>query len=238
MEFEYFVCENEWGKWFEYWQNEIREWIKELGVDTGHIHEVEISDGERAHYSKRTVDFEYDYPFGQKELYGLAYRTDFDLKNHEKSSGQNLKYKDPETGEEFWPHVIEPTFGLDRSVLVALLEAYRGEKNRTLLKLSAKLAPYKAAIFPLLANKPELVKLARKIYDDLLPQFMTAWDDRGNIGKRYYSQDEIGTPFCITVDFGSLEDNTVTVRDRDSMKQKRVAIKELSTYFKEKLDNV
>ncbi len=235
MEFEYFVRENEWEKHFEYWQHEMREWIKELGVDINHVHEVEIPDGERAHYSKRTVDFEYEYPFGQKELYGLAYRTDFDLKNHEKLSGQNLKYKDPETGEEFLPHVIEPTFGLDRSVLVTLLEAYKEEKDRSILALPPKLAPYKVAVFPLLANKPELVKLAKIIYDDLRKEFMTAWDDRGNIGKRYYSQDEIGTPFCITVDFDTLENNTVTIRDRDTMKQERISINDLQKYVKEKL---
>ncbi len=236
MEFEYFTRESEWEKHFEYWQNEMREWIKKLGVDINHVHEVEIPEGKRAHYSKRTVDFEYEYPFGQKELYGLAYRADFDLKNHEKSSGQNLKYKDPETGKEFWPHVIEPTFGLDRSVLVALLEAYSEERERVVLKLPTKLAPYKVAVFPLLSNKPELVNKARKIYDDLRPQFMTAWDDRGNIGKRYYSQDEIGTPFCITVDFDSLEDKKVTVRDRDTMKQERVAVGELSVYLENKLN--
>ena len=236
MEFEYFIEEKEWEKWFGYWQNEMREWItKDLGIDSKKIHEAEIPDGERAHYSRRTVDFEYEYPFGQKELYGLAYRADFDLKNHEKFSGQNRKYRDAETGEEFWPHVIEPTFGLDRSVLVTLLEAYRGEKDRIVLELPLKLAPYKAAVFPLLANKPELVKLARKIYDDLRENMMVAFDARGHIGKRYYSQDEIGTPFCITVDFDSLEKDDVTLRDRDTMKQERVKIKELTNVLKEKL---
>ena len=235
MEIEYFIREEEWEKWFKYWQKEMIDWIKELGVDTKKIHEAEIPDNERAHYSKRTIDFEYEFPFGKKELYGLAYRTDFDLKNHEKSSGQNLKYKDAETNEEFWPHVIEPTWGVDRSVLVALLEAYREEKDRVVLKLPLKLAPYKAAVFPLLANKPELVKLARKIYDDLRKDFMVAWDDRGNIGKRYYSQDEIGTPFCITVDFDSLEKDDVTVRDRDTMKQERVKISGLANWLNKKL---
>ncbi len=228
MEFEYFVEEKEWEKWFEYWQNEMKEWItKDLGIDPKKVHEKEVSKEDRAHYSKRTVDFEYDYPFGQKELYGLAYRTDFDLKNHEKNSGQNLKYRDPETGSEFLPHVIEPTFGLDRSVLAALLNAYHEEGERVVLKLPQKLAPYKAAVFPLLANKPELVKLARKIYDDLRKDTMVAWDSRGNIGKRYFAQDEIGTPRCITVDFDSLEKNDVTIRDRDTMKQERVKITDL-----------
>jgi glycyl-tRNA synthetase len=231
MEFEYFVAEKEWEEKFEYWQKEMREWItKDLGIDPKKVHEVEIPKEDRAHYSKRTVDFEYDYPFGQKELYGLAYRTDFDLKNHEKNSGQNLKYRDPETGEEFLPHVIEPTFGLDRSVLATLLDAYREEGERVVLKLPFKLAPYKAAVFPLLKNKPELVKLARKIYDDLRKEMMVAWDDRGNIGKRYYSQDEIGTPYCITVDFDSLEKGDVTLRDRDTMKQERIKISEIQSY--------
>ncbi len=231
MEFEYFVRESEWEKWFEYWQNEMREWLKDLGVNLKKIHEVKIPDDERAHYSKKTIDFEYEYPFGQKELYGLAYRADFDLKNHEKFSGQNLKYRDPETGEEFWPHVIEPTFGLDRSVLVTLLEAYHEDEERTVLKLPLKLAPYKAAVFPLLANKPELVAKAKEIYDDLRKYFTVAWDDRGNIGKRYYSQDEIGTPFCITVDFDTLEKGDATVRDRDTMKQERVKINKLKEYL-------
>ncbi|MDO8664857.1 MAG: glycine--tRNA ligase [Candidatus Liptonbacteria bacterium] len=239
MELEYFIEEKEWEKWFEYWQKEMREWLKDLGVNLKKVHEVEIPDGERAHYSKKTVDFEYEYPFGQKELYGLAYRTDFDLKNHEKFSGQNLRYRDPETGEEIYPHVIEPTFGLDRSVLVTLLEAYYEDGERTVLKLPLKLAPYKAAVFPLLANKPELVKKAKEVYQLLTTNYQllpVAWDDRGNIGKRYYSQDEIGTPFCITVDFDTLEKGDVTVRDRDTAEQIRVKIEELREYISEKID--
>jgi len=231
MEIEYFIPEpksdNDWQNYFELWRNEMVNWIKELGADMEKIHEVEISPEKLAHYSKRTIDFEYDFPFGQKELYGLAYRTDFDLRNHEKASGKNLKYKDPTTGEEFWPHVIEPTWGVDRSVLMVLLEAYKEEEKRVVLKIPFKLAPYKAAIFPLLSNKPELVALAQKIYDDLRKNFMVAFDDRGNIGKRYFSQDEIGTPFCITVDFDSLEKGDVTIRDRDTMKQERVKIEDL-----------
>ncbi|OGM90246.1 glycine--tRNA ligase [Candidatus Wolfebacteria bacterium RBG_13_41_7] len=232
MEFEYFVEEKKWEEWFKYWQKEMKEWLKDLGVNLKKIHEVEIPEDERAHYSKKTVDFEYEYPFGQKELYGLAYRTDFDLKNHEKFSGQNLKYRDAETGKEFWPHVIEPTFGLDRSVLVTLLEAYYEDEDRIVLKLPAKLAPYKAAVSPLLANKPELVEKAKEIYDNLRKDFMVAWDDRGNIGKRYYSQDEIGTPFCITVDFDSLKDDSVTIRARDTAKQERIKIKDLASRLK------
>ena len=237
MEFEYFVKESEWEKWFDYWRKEMRGWLDSLGVNQSHVHEVEIPAGERAHYSKRTIDFEYDYPFGQKELYGLAYRTTFDLDNHIRASGADLQYTDPESGDKFVPHVIEPTFGIDRSVLVALLEAYQEEDNRIVLKLPARIAPYKAAVFPLLKNKPELVAKAREIYSQLTANSLgpIAWDDRGNIGKRYFAQDEIGTPSCVTVDFDTLEKDTVTVRDRDTMKKETVAISELADFIKKRL---
>jgi len=234
MEIEYFVRGKDWKKYFEYWRREMLDWIKTVGIDLKKVHEEEISEDERAHYSKKTIDFEYDFPFGRKELYGLAYRTDFDLSNHEKFSGKNLKYKDPETGDEFWPHVVEPTWGVDRTVLAVLLDSYREDKERIVLRLPSALAPYKAAVFPLLANKPKLIKLAKKIYDNLRQKFYLAWDDRGNIGKRYYAQDEIGTPYCITVDFDSLEKGDVTVRDRDTAKQKRVSIAHLEEYLNEK----
>jgi glycyl-tRNA synthetase len=215
----------------------MRSWIKDdLGIDYKNVHELDVPEGDRAHYSKRTIDFEFDFPFGRRELYGLAYRTDFDLKNHETASGSNLKYKDPKSGEEFWPHVIEPTWGVDRSFLAVLCDAYdESNKDRIVLKIRPRLAPFKAAVFPLLANKPELVKLARTIYDDLRSQFIVDWDDRGNIGKRYYSQDEIGTPYCITVDFDSLEKNDVTVRDRDTAKQERVQISKLKEFIRNKM---
>ncbi len=242
MEFEYFipvpVNDVDWEGYFEMWKKEMWAWITEdLGVNKEHVHENDIEKTELAHYSKKTVDFEYDYPFGRKELYGLAYRTDYDLKRHYKEP----PYRDPRSGESFWPHVIEPAFGLDRSVLVALLDAYTEEGDRIFLKLPPKIAPYKAAVFPLLANKPALVEAARKIYDDLRKNFVVAWDDRGNIGKRYFSQDEIGTPFCITVDFDTLGEgegeageknkNTVTVRNRDTGKQERVAIEKLESFL-------
>ncbi len=239
MEIEYFFIppksDSQWQERFEDWRKEVLSWVKDdLGLDITKVHEYEVPDKDRAHYSKKTIDFMYDFPFGQEELYGLAYRTDFDLKNHEQSSGQNLKYRDPETNEEYWPHVIEPSMGVDRTVLAVLVDAYREENGRVFLKLDPKIAPYKAAVFPLLPNKPELVELARKIYLDLRKEFMIAWDERGNIGKRYASQDEIGTPFCITVDFQSLEDQTVTVRDRDTAEQKRVQISELTDYLTDK----
>jgi len=232
MEIEYFIREADWERSFESWRKEMWSWMTDdLGLTKDHIHELEVPDGERAHYSKRTIDFEYEYPFGRKELYGLAYRTDFDLKNHFKEP----PYKEQETGEAFWPHVIEPTWGVDRSVLAVLCGAYAKEEGRVVLKLKAKLAPYKAAVFPLLANKPALVEKARGIYTDLQKRFMVAWDERGNIGKRYYSQDEIGTPWCITVDFQTLEDDTVTVRDRDTLKQERIKSSELTQFFEAKL---
>lgn len=225
MEFEYFIKEADWQEVFEMWRKEMHKWIELLGINKNNVHELEKKD--LAHYSKRTMDFEYDYPFGREELYGLAYRTDFDLKNHMEKSGEDLSYTDPESGEKFLPHVVEPTFGLDRSVLAVLCDAYTEEEERTVLKLHPKLAPYKAAVFPLLRNKPELVAKARDVYQELKKHFNVAWDDRGNIGKRYFSQDEIGTPFCITIDFDTLENDTVTIRDRDSMKQERVSISEL-----------
>jgi glycyl-tRNA synthetase len=224
MEIEYFIFEKDWKDSFAMWQKEMWSWMTdELGLDKSHIHELDVPDGERAHYSRKTIDFEYDFPFGRKELYGLAYRTDFDLKNHFKEA----PYEDAESGEKLYPHVIEPTWGVDRSVLAVLCEAYKEEEERVVLKLPTKLAPYKVAVFPLLKNKPELVGKAREVYASLRKDFSTAFDDRGNIGKRYYSQDEIGTPFCVTIDFDTLENDTVTLRDRDTMKQERVKISEL-----------
>ncbi len=248
MEFEYFVAPAEWEKQFEYWLSEMKRWLKDLGIRGEKLHFVEVAPEDRAHYSKRTVDVEYDYPFGQKELYGLAYRGDFDLSSHMGASHEDLQYMDPVTNEKFIPHVIEPSFGLDRSVLVTLLEAYTEDtKNeRTYLKLPGWLAPYKVAVFPLLANKPALVEKARSIYQLLSTSYQLgpiAWDDRGNVGKRYYAQDEIGTPFCVTVDFDTLGEegsdsakiDTVTVRNRDTMAQERVKIDQLPIYFAEKL---
>ncbi len=240
MEIEYFIAEPKndlaWQEKFEYWMVEMKKWMETIGINPAHVHELDVPKDELAHYSKRTMDFEYDFPFGKKELYGLAYRTNFDLKNHSKASGEELQYKE-EGGEAFYPHVIEPTFGVDRSVLAVLCDAYVEEGERTFLKLKPKLAPFKAAVFPLLRNKPELVALAREIYSDLKRDINVLWDDRGNIGKRYYAQDEIGTPYCITVDFETLEgkEKFVTVRDRDTMKQEKVKASELKNWLVEKL---
>jgi glycyl-tRNA synthetase len=239
MELEYFFAppkdETDWQEKFNYWKEQFYAWFEMIGLKRESIHELEVPVEDRAHYSKRTVDFEFDFPFGRKELYGLAYRTDFDLKSHEESSGVSTKYRDQETGEEFWPHAIEPTWGVDRTMLAVLCESYTEEADRVVLKLPAKLAPYKAAVSPLLANKPQLVEKARGVYDELRQHFMIAWDDRGNIGKRYKAQDEIGTPYCIVIDFDSLEDEAVTVRDRDTQEQQRVKISELSTFLFKKL---
>jgi glycyl-tRNA synthetase len=238
MEIEYFVHPSQWEGKFEEWRLAMHEWMKAVGLDMSKVSELEVAPEDRAHYSSRTIDFEFEYPFGKKELYGLAYRSDFDLKAHAEHSGVDLAVMDEEAKEKFVPHVIEPTFGVERTVLAVLLSAYTedglGENGRVFLKLDPKIAPVKAAIFPLLKNKPELVAKAREVYEMLkkeVPNIM--WDDNGNVGKRYRRQDEIGTPYTITIDFDTLGESgaevkdTVTVRDRDTGKQERVAIRDL-----------
>ncbi len=229
MELEYFVRESEWEKYFEEWRKEMLAYFEAVGISKERVHEVEIGERERAHYSKRTIDFEFDFPFGQKELSGLAYRGDFDLKNHMRASGVNLEYFDDAVGERFVPHVIEPSFGLERIILAILVSSYRedemGGGKREYLAFPASVAPVKCAVFPLLKNKPELVEKAREIYKNIKKEIHdTVWDDNGNVGKRYRRQDEIGTPYCITVDFETLEDGTVTIRDRDSGEQRRTSL--------------
>lgn len=246
MEFEYFIEPSTWEKNFEKWRSDMQAWFAAIGLDKSKLKEVELPAEERAHYSKRTIDFYYDFPsLGFDEIGGLAYRTDFDLKNHQEKSGKNLEYKPKDGSAPFIPHVLEPTFGLDRHFMAVLCNSYAedeiGGEKRVVLKLLAHLAPVKAAVFPLLKNKPELVAKAREIYTALkkdIPQIM--WDDNGNIGKRYRRQDEIGTPFCITVDFDTLGEkpelkDTVTLRDRDTGAQERVAVAELSTMLKAKI---
>lgn len=245
MEFEYFIEEKSWSEKFEYWREHMQAWFRALGFEAGDIKEVEIPDGERAHYSKRTVDFHFRYPHKFDEIGGLAYRTDFDLKNHIEHSDTDLSYLDPATNEKFVPHVLEPTFGLGRHVLAVMTKAYTedelGGEARVVMKFPAHLAPVKAAVFPLLKNKPELVEKAREIYTALkkeIPQIM--WDDNGNIGKRYRRQDEIGTPYCITIDFDTLGEtpehkDTVTVRDRDTGEQSRMKMENLADFLKQKI---
>ena len=232
MEVEYFIHPSQWEQAFDEWRQIMQAWLSAVGIDTSKVVEHEIADGDRAHYSKRTIDFEFEYPFGLKELYGLAYRTDFDLSAHSSGSKVDLSYFDEETKERFVPHVIEPSLGVERTILAVLVSAYHeegeGDAKRIVLKLPAHIAPIKAAVSPLLKNKPELVAKAREVYGNLklsIPQIM--WDDNGNIGKRYRRQDEIGTPWCITIDFDTLENDTVTVRNRDTMQQERIAISDL-----------
>jgi len=238
MEIEYFVKPAEWKKTFEDFVKEIHAFTDDIGLDKSHVHELEIPDGDRAHYSKRTIDFEFDFPFGRKELYGLAYRTDFDLKAHAEASKVDLSYYDEETKDRYIPHCIEPSFGVERTVLAVLSDAYTEDvvdgETRVYLKFSPKVAPIKVAVFPLLKNKPVLVEKAQEIYKMLKKDIKSvAFDDNGNIGKRYRRQDEIGTPYCVTVDFDTVEkDAGVTVRNRDTGKQERVKIEELTSYLK------
>jgi glycyl-tRNA synthetase len=232
MEIEYLVKESEWETHFEQWREHMHTWMHKIGLTKNKIHELEVAPEDRAHYSKRTIDFEFDFPFGKKELYGLAYRTNFDLMNHQNATGVSLGYFDEETKERYIPHVIEPTFGLDRTVLAVLVDSYRedvmGEESRSYLALSPSVAPVRVAVFPLLKNKPELVTKAREVFSGLKKVIPNVeFDDNGNIGKRYRRQDEIGTPHCVTIDFDTLEDNTVTLRDRDTGKQERVSIEKL-----------
>ncbi len=218
----------------------MEKWMDAVGIDMKKVHAVDIPDGERAHYSQRTIDFEFEYPFGQKELFGLAYRGDYDLSQHENLSGEELRIIDPETNEKIRPHVIEPSLGVERGLLSVLLSAFENQvledgSSRTVLHFKPEIAPVQIAVFPLMKNKEELVEKAKNIFEDLKQNFRCEFDDNGNVGKRYRRQDEIGTPFCVTVDFESLEDGAVTVRDRDTMVQERIKIADLQKYFGEKL---
>ncbi|KKQ75628.1 MAG: Glycine-tRNA ligase [Candidatus Woesebacteria bacterium GW2011_GWB1_38_5b] len=232
MELEFFVKpdEGESKKTFEYWKEERVSWYKKFGIKEENVRFQDHDKAHLVHYARYATDIQYRAPFGWSEFEGIHHRGDWDLGRH------NLKYKDPITGEEYTPWVIETSGGVDRATLFFLLDAYSEENDRVILKLHPKLAPFKAAVFPLLANKPELVEKARLVFDKLRLSFHSTWDDRGNIGKRYASQDEIGTPFCITVDFQTLEDSTVTVRDRDTAKQERVSVDKLQEYIQNKLE--
>lgn len=240
MEIEYFVDPEDWEVQFEAWVKWMTDWAQSLGIDTDKLHQDEITGDALAHYSKRTVDFEFDFPFGRKELWGLAYRTDFDLKNHQEASGQKLEYTDPnDNTRKFLPHVIEPSMGVDRTLLAVLISAYDEEQvdgdTRTVLRFPAHIAPFQIAVLPL-SKKDELKEVAQPIFDKLAKHWTVDYDETQSIGKRYRRQDEIGTPYCITVDFDSLDDHAVTVRDRDSMEQERIAIDDLKEYFEKKLN--
>jgi glycyl-tRNA synthetase len=237
-EVEYFFDpeKEKWEELFEDWKKGMWNFVtKNLGIKDSNLRWREHDEKERSFYSKKTEDLEYNFPFGFKELWGLAYRTDYDLLKHTEFSKKDLSITDPQTNKKIIPHVIEPAVGINRLLLMTLLDSYAEDGERVILKLDPKLAPYKVAVFPLLANKENLVEEARKIYESLKKEMMVSWDDRGNIGKRYFAQDEAGTPFCVTVDFQTLEDKTVTVRDRDTAKQDRISIDKLQEYLLDKL---
>jgi len=233
MEIEYFVNPENWQEAFDELLKSTHEFLEALGLNPDNIHELDVPAEDRAHYSKKTIDIEYDFPIGKEELMGIAYRTDFDLMNIQRVSGKSMEYTIKGTNEKFVPHVIEPSFGVERALMAVLSSAYREDEQngskRVYLALPEHLAPVKFAVSPLLKNKPELVEKAREIYANLSKKNpgRVMWDDNGNIGKRYRRQDEIGTPHCVVIDFQTLEDDTVTVRERDTTEQRRVRPQEL-----------
>ena len=233
MEIEYFVSPENWQEAFDELLKATHEFLEALGLNPDNIHELDVPAEDRAHYSKKTIDIEYDFPIGKEELMGIAYRTDFDLMNIQRVSGKSMEYTIKGTNEKFVPHVIEPSFGVERALMAVLSSAYREDEQngskRVYLALPEHLAPVKFAVSPLLKNKPELVEKAREIYASLSKKNpgRVMWDDNGNIGKRYRRQDEIGTPHCVVVDFQTLEDDTVTIRERDTTEQRRVKVEEL-----------
>ena len=234
MEIEYFVNPENWQEAFDELLKSTHEFLEALGLNPDNIHELDVPAEDRAHYSKKTIDIEYDFPIGKEELMGIAYRTDFDLMNIQRVSGKSMEYTIKGTNEKFVPHVIEPSFGVERALMAVLSSAYREDEQngskRVYLVLPEHLAPVKFAVSPLLKNKPELVEKAREIYANLSKKNpgRVMWDDNGNIGKRYRRQDEIGTPYCVVVDFQTLEDDTVTVRERDTTEQRRVKIEDFA----------
>lgn len=238
MEFEYFVRGAEWEQWFAYWLERMHLWLETIGISREHLRVREHGAEELSHYSKKTVDIEYSTPFGWKELLGLAYRGDFDLRNHSEHTGKDFRVFNSETGDKYFPHVIEPTFGLTRLALMVMLSAYdedevRGEK-RVVMRFLPSIAPYQVAVLPL-SQKDELITVARPLAERLSKEFSCEYDETQSIGRRYRRQDEIGTPYCVTVDFETLQDQAVTVRDRDTMKQDRVAVSEVEHYLRDKL---
>lgn len=237
---QWFVNEKEMQKWYEYWKEERMSWYLSLVNHPEKVRFRKHDEKELAHYAKVAFDIEYETPFGWKEWEGIHWRSDWDLSRHGQFSGHDFTYTDPITGEKFLPWIVETSGGVDRTFLFLLLDAYKEEKGdkgtRVVLSIKPSIAAYKVAVFPLLANKKELVDKAHDVYLKLREKYSVTWDDIGNIGKRYRRQDEIGTPWCVTVDFQTIEDATVTVRDRDTMEQERIAISKLSAYFESKLE--
>lgn len=240
MEIEFFIRAEQWQEFFEQWLARMMNWCDAIGLSRQNLVMHEHAKEKLSHYSSRTVDIQYRFPFGISELYGLAYRSDFDLKQHMSFSGKSLEYTDPYTQERFIPHVLEPTFGLDRTVLAILCEAYRVQplqdgQSRTVLSFVPALAPVQVAVFPLLKKEP-LVEVAQKLWRKLKSSGVRCeYDEAAAIGKRYRRQDEIGTPFCLTVDFDSLDDQCVTIRERDSMSQQRVGIDDILVHLQSHL---
>lgn len=244
MEIEYFIRPEGWEPIFDEWLQQMQAFFRFIGLGEARLRQREHGPEELSHYSKRTVDFEFEFPFGWKELCGLAYRTDFDLRRHQEYSGVDLTYFDQATGERFLPHVVEPTMGVERLMLALMVDAYHEEDavdvagkpyRRVVLRFHPRMAPYKAAVLPLM-KKPELVAKANEVWDLLRPEFPTDYDETQSIGRRYRRQDEIGTPFCVTIDYDTLEDDSVTIRDRDSMEQVRVPIAELIPTLRARLE--
>jgi glycyl-tRNA synthetase len=238
MELEFFVKPGEDEKWYDFWVNARKGWYTSLGIQEGNLRLREHEKDELAHYAKRCHDIEYLFPMGWSELEGIANRTDFDLKQHAKLSGKDLTYFDTATNERYTPYVIEPSGGVDRAVLAFMVDAYRTEtvkdRKRVYLALDGRLAPIKVAVLPLLKNKPEIVEMAHKIRDDIKGNYRVVYDDTAAIGRLYRRQDEIGTPYCVTVDVESLDDGKVTVRERDTMDQERIEATKLKEYFEGK----
>lgn len=246
MEIEYFVQPGNWKPLYDGWRKEMEHfYLHMLGFSKDRMRWRQHEKDELSHYSKETWDIEYQFPFDWGEMWGIAYRTDYDLKRHQEFSGENLEYLDPETNVKSIPHCIEPTFGVARTVLIALLEAYdedeapsekpgKGMEKRVVMRFLPNLAPIKAAVLPLL-RKEQLTAIARELFEMLKKEFVVEYDENGSIGKRYRRQDEIGTPYCFTIDFQTLEDRTVTIRDRDSMKQERIPLKEVTEFLRRRV---
>ena len=248
-EMEYFVKPGDDEKIFDYWVDKWEQFFLSIGIKKENIRRKEIGKKELAHYSKRTIDIEYKFPFGWSELAGIANRTDYDLKRHSRFSGKDLRYTDEKTGEKYFPYVIEPTMGIERLLFALLCDAYQeieGGRTKTtksvkekeiLLNLDKKISPIKVAILPLVKNKPELVEKAKEVFQLLKNKFICQYDEISSIGRRYRRQDEIGTPFCLTIDFDTLQDDSVTIRDRNTMEQERIKIKDLEKVLRRKFEN-
>jgi len=239
---QYFVHPDQMDKWYEYWKQTRMDWYKSLFTDKDSLRFRQHDSDELAFYAKKAFDIEYRAPWGWAEFEGIHWRADYDLTQHSKFSGQDLSYRDPDTNEIYIPWIVETSGGVDRTFFFLILDAYHQEKlddgqTRTVLKISPKISAYKIAVFPLASNKPKLIDKAKTIYDSLSANYSTDWDESSNIGKKYRRQDEIGTPWCLVVDYQTLDDDTVTIRDRDTTKQVRIKTNEVTAWLADKLSN-